>query len=108
MREVTNLSQSAQIFEPQLVRSELLLNADRYVLERDIIRPLEAGAGPLGLIMIDLEQKKRDVCKIQAETLIPKHSDMLKNWKTMEFTSMTQRSARSLTTSTFKSWRSVC
>jgi len=29
--------------------------------------------------MIDLEQKKRDVCKIQAETLIPKHSDMLKN-----------------------------
>jgi hypothetical protein len=79
MSEVTNLSQSAQIFEPQLVRSELLLNADRYVLERDIIRPFEAGAGPLGLIMIDIEQKKRDVCKIQAETLIPKHSDMLKN-----------------------------
>jgi hypothetical protein len=39
---------------------------------------LEAGGGPLGLIMIDLEQKKRDVCKIPAETIIPKHSDMLR------------------------------
>lgn len=65
-------------FEPQLVRSNLLLNADRYVLEQDIMCQLEAGKGPLGLIMIDLEQKKREVCKIDKEKPLPKHKDMLK------------------------------
>jgi hypothetical protein len=35
---------------------------------------LEAGAGPLGNMMIDLEDKKREVCQIDA---LPKHKDML-------------------------------
>lgn len=62
-------------FEPQLVRSNLLLNADRFVLERDIMCTLEAGKGPLGMMMIDLEPKKREVCKVPDK--IPKHYDML-------------------------------
>lgn len=39
---------------------------------------IEAGKGPLGLIMIDLEQKKRQVCSIDETKSLPKHKDMLK------------------------------
>lgn len=37
MSEVSEWSQRPPNFEPQLIRSELLLNADRFVLERDIM-----------------------------------------------------------------------
>lgn len=63
---------------PQLVRSNIFLNADRHVLERKIMGTLEAGGGPLGIMMVDLEPKKKEVCGLKEETTLPKHMDMLK------------------------------
>lgn len=63
-------------FEPQLVRSNLLLNADRYVLEQQVMTQLEAGAGPLGLMMVDLSQRKREICSIE-QGKVPNHKEML-------------------------------
>jgi len=39
---------------------------------------LEAGSGPFGTMMIDLEPRKKEVCGLKAETTLPKHKDMLK------------------------------
>ena len=43
------------------------LNADRFVLESEHLAKLESGAGLLGLRMINLEQKKREVCGVTLE-----------------------------------------
>ena len=45
--------------EPQLIRSYLLLNSDRYILEQDYMESLMAGSGPFGTGLVDLEALKR-------------------------------------------------
>ena len=52
---------------PQLVRSHLLLNSDRYGLETNIMTHLKSGSGLLGLSKVSLEQEKRTVCKVEGE-----------------------------------------
>lgn len=37
---------------------------------------LEAGAGPLGLMTVDLSQRKREICSIE-QGKVPNHKEML-------------------------------
>ena len=74
MTETAQLQSSANS-EPQLARSNLLLNADRYVLEQQHMTQLEAGAGPLGLMMVDLSERKKEICSLEKD--VPKHKEML-------------------------------
>ena len=47
------------------------------MLERDIMSQPKAGTGPLGLIMVDLGEQKRQVLHIAQTKVLPKHSEML-------------------------------
>ena len=62
---------------PQLVRSHLLPSSDRFALESKHMSKLESGGGLLGLQHISLEQRKRDLCKIQFEKPMYKNNVIL-------------------------------
>ena len=47
---------------PQLVRSHLLLNSDRFGMENKYMTHLKSGDGLLGMGLVSLEQEKRQVC----------------------------------------------
>ena len=51
---------------PQLVRSHLLPNNDRYILEQELMQSLTAGSGLFGTSLVNLEHLKRSVCTIDA------------------------------------------
>ena len=61
---------------PQLVRSSLILNSERFEMESEIMQKPQVGTGLLGTTRIDLEQKKREVCKLQYQKPI-QNTDML-------------------------------
>ena len=42
-----------------MVRSHLLTNNDRYILENEHMQPLRAGSGLFGTGLVDLEDLKR-------------------------------------------------
>jgi hypothetical protein len=49
-------------------------------LEQQHMTTLEAGGGPLGMMMIDLSERKREICAID-EGKVPKHKEMLSKLK---------------------------
>ena len=53
-------------YNPQLVRSYLLPNNDRYILEQEHMESLSAGGGLFGTPLVDLEGLKRRVLNIPA------------------------------------------
>ena len=48
-------------WHPQLVRSYMLPNNDRYILEQEHMKPLTAGSGLMGTGLVSLDDLKRDV-----------------------------------------------
>ena len=63
--------------EPQLIRSYLLLNSDRYILEQDYMESLMAGSGPFGTGLVDLEALKRRHLQIKETQKLSKNKEML-------------------------------
>ena len=51
-------------YNPQLVRSYLLPNNDRYILEQEHMESLVAGGGLFGTSLVDLEALKRSKLNI--------------------------------------------
>lgn len=67
-------------WNPQLVRSFLLPNNDRYLLENEHMQPLKAGSGLFGTTLVDLEDLKREKCTfIHSEQKLHKNKEMLEN-----------------------------
>lgn len=66
-------------WNPQLVRSYLLPNNDRYLLENEVMQPLKAGSGLFGTSLVDLEELKREKCNINTEQRLHKNNEMLEN-----------------------------
>ena len=66
-------------WHPQLVRSYMLPNNDRYILEQEHMQPLRAGSGILGTGLVDLDDLKRDLLPIPEEKKLQRNKDMLEN-----------------------------
>ena len=68
-------------WEPQLVRSYLRPNEDRFILEQQYMQKLKAGSGLFGTRLVDLDELKRAHVAIPAEKKLQKNREILDNMR---------------------------
>lgn len=69
---------SGRIENPQLIRSDLIMNNDRYAEESKYMSHLKSGGGLFGYSKVSLQQEKADILKLTGNQQIQSHQDLMR------------------------------